>query len=101
LTPAWNFANRLGGSQFTPEALNSHDVIPARAGIQFQAAGSALKQNWVPAGAGMTLRLLTALPPSPALTQRPGEGAFHKPNPRPTGAAIAADFDAKPLIRLH
>jgi hypothetical protein len=29
-------------------------VIPAKAGIQFQAAGSALLRNWIPAFAGMT-----------------------------------------------
>jgi hypothetical protein len=27
LTPAWNFANRLGGTELTPEAPNSRDVV--------------------------------------------------------------------------
>jgi hypothetical protein len=42
------------GGESCEEPAKSADVIPAKAGIQFQAAGSALKSNWIPAFAGMT-----------------------------------------------
>jgi hypothetical protein len=36
------------------DPINPAAVIPAKAGIQFQATAAALEENWIPAFAGMT-----------------------------------------------
>jgi len=50
--------NLLEREKIQPPPRHTHRVIPAKAGIQFQAANTAPRQNWIPASAGMTRRLL-------------------------------------------
>jgi hypothetical protein len=50
---------RLGGRENNDAGqglvAKKHNVIPAKAGIQFQAASAVPERNWIPAFAGMTL----------------------------------------------
>jgi hypothetical protein len=63
------------------DPINPAAVIPAKAGIQFQATAAALEQNWIPAFAGMTPGQRLRKPtPTPPMRDQFTDTPAHRPN---------------------